>query len=191
MVLTPTEVSVYSTCTATVGTIIAGKYIEVVQQRIIDITNYDFTISGLYVHDAFTFYPSTYSIVSNGSDFLTYGFAVGDDICIQGSYRNDGIYTIASISGQTIVLTTGTTIYDELSGASIIIAVVRWPITVKKIAAGMVQYDIEVRPKMKSGVTSRSLGPLSETFNSDDFDAYGYPRSITGGLADYRVALLY
>jgi len=78
-----------------------------------------------------------------------------------------------------------------LSGASIIIAVVRWPITVKKIAAGMVQYDIEVRPKMKSGVTSRSLGPLSETFNSDDFDAYGYPRSITGGLADYRVALLY
>lgn len=188
MILTPAEVITYSNCTATTATIIAGKYIEDVQEVICYITN-NYFVSDLRLQDTLTFYPSVPSVVATGSDFETEGFSAGDDIYFYRSYRNDGVQTVESVSGSTIILASGATIYQELSGRSILVSVVQWPISIKKVAARMVSFDIENRPKMSSGLTSRSLGPLSESW-SGGFDEFGYPNSITSVLSKFTIARL-
>lgn len=186
MILSASEVSILSPCTASVGTIIAGKYIEAVQETICYITN-NFFCSDIYLQDSLTFYPSVPSVIATGSNFATEGFSAGDDIYFYSSYRNDGVQTIESVVGSTINLVSGSTIYEELSGRSIMVSVVQWPVSIKKIAARMVAFDIDYRPKMSSGLTSRSIGPLSESW-SGGFDEFGYPSSITSLLSKFTIA---
>ena len=55
----------------------------------------------------------------------------------------------------------------------------------------MVYFDHEVRSQRSTGLRSRTLGPLIESyFNAEDYDSDGYPSSITEGLGKYTIVRL-
>jgi len=186
MITTPTAVTIYSDITLSVGTIIARNYIPEVQEKITIMTN-NYFVTDLFLQDCVTFNGTALTVVANNS-FAEYNFLAGDDIFIYHSYRNDGYFTIASVAGNILTLASGSTIVEELSGRSVLISVVKWPIAIQKAACQMIAYDADVRPKRK-GITSRSLGPLSESFGGE-LDSDGYPVAITGVLEKYKMARL-
>lgn len=186
MILTATEVTLYSNISATVGTIISKKLIESIQETVVMKTN-NYFVTELYVAGSVEFNPSARTITSSGS-FEDMNFLAGDDIFVYNSYRNDGYYTVESVNENILTLVPGSIIVDELSGVSVIISVVKWPLEIKKIVAEMIAYDYDVRPK-KRGLSSRSLGPLSESWG-EALDDDGYPVSITGKLSKYTIARL-
>jgi len=181
-VVTADQVVLYTNITASAGTITSSGLIDVVQDRIGIICNQRFT-TDIYQTSTFTFNATARTIVSN-NDWATDGFAAGDEIYVLGSYRNDGYYDVLSVSDETLTLATGESVVDELSGRSILVSMVRWPVAVSYIAAQMVAYDYDERDK-RDGVRSRSLGPWSETYSG--VLTFGYPDGIIEQLSSYRV----
>lgn len=184
-ILTATEVTMYSDISCTVGTIIEKGYIPYIQEKIAYTLNNFFT-TDLYLQDMMVFDEIECSVRSLGNKFSDWGFCNGDDIYIYNSYRNDGYNVVKTVTLDKLFVTNP--VHDELSGKSILISVVEWPLEVKHIAARMIAYDHDERPKRK-GITSRSLGPLSESYG--ELDDNGYPKSITDDLAKYRIARAY
>ena len=107
---------------------------------------------------------------------------------LYNSYRNDGYYTISSVTTTTITIASTGSVVTELSGASILVSLVAWPDALKYAAAQMVKFDYDDRPKRAAGLASQSLGPRSESYT--DVGAYGYPTDILGMLNQYRIARL-
>ena len=180
-VVTATEVTVYSNITASAATIAASGLIPLVQERLLNICNNDFA-SDIYVVATATFAASSITLI--GNDWSTFGFADGDEILVKSSYRNDGYYEIESFSGTVANLATGYTCIDELSGNTVIISLVYWPLTVKRGAALMIAYDYDTRAKRVPGLVEYTLGPFKERYNVSDKgqDYYGYPQDILGSL---------
>jgi len=185
--LTATEVTVFSDISASVQTIIHKQLIEEMRDKIAMKTN-NYFVTDLGFEDCMTFNTTANTIIAQGNNFSDFNFLAGDDVFIYGSYRNDGYATVDNVDGETLTLTSAVSVIDELSGRSILVAVVKWPLEVKKIAARMIAYDYDVRPKRK-GLTSRSLGPLSESFG-EQMDDDGYPLSITESLSKYTIVRL-
>jgi len=190
-ILSATEVTILSNISATAGTIIAGDYIKEVTQAINMVTNNYFT-NDIYFQGFMTFNGTAGTItVDSGVDLVKdYGFANGDEFYICGSYRNDKYIVASSVSGNVITLATGYSVVSELSGRSIMISLVDWPLPIKRIVAQMIAYDYDKRNAQSSGIKSHSLGPFSETFASADNkgDGNGYPSGIMDLLIPYRVA---
>jgi hypothetical protein len=187
-ILTINELVNYSNLSAT-DAASAAVLISVVQERICMMTN-NYFLTSLDVQDAVTFNGSARTVVAKSLDYGARNFISGDDIMVYNSHRNDGYFTLDSVSTSTLTVISGQTVVDELSGASVLISVVKWPTAVKQTAALMVEYDYATRPKQAGNVKSHSLGPFSETFSSGDEDQYGYPRKITDALIPYRTARL-
>lgn len=190
MILTATEVTLYSNITASAATINSSGLIEILQQKVTIMLNNYFD-TDLYVQGSVVFNATARTIVMESIDFESNNFLAGDDILIYNSYRNDGYQTIESVSGSTLTLTSSASLVDELSGRSVFIAVVKWPVVVKEAVAQMIAYDYDIRPKLSTSLRSRTLGPWSETYNnSSEEDDYGYPKKITDKLTSYRKARL-
>lgn len=190
-ILTATEVTVLSGISATVATIISGDYIKEITQTINMATNNYFT-NDIYYQGSMTFDKIANTItVDSGIDLVNdYGFADDDEFYICGSYRNDKYVVCESVTNNIITLATGYSVVSELSGRSIMISLVDWPLPIKRIAAQMIAYDYDKRNGQSSGVKSHSLGPFSEAFVTADSkgDGNGYPPSITDLLIPYRIA---
>lgn len=192
-ILTATEVTVLSDISATAGTIIAGGYIEEVTQAINMATN-NYFANDIYYQGFMTFDKTANTItVDSGIDLVNdYGFVDGDEFYICGSYRNDGYVVASSVTSNVITLASGYSVVSELSGRSIMISLVEWPIALKRIAAQMIAYDYDKRNAQSSGIKSHSLGPFSETFANGSVenkgDGNGYPSGIMDLLIPYRVA---
>jgi hypothetical protein len=184
-ILTATQVTLFTNISASVTSIIASGLIDVVQDRVTTYCNNYFT-SDLYVRGFVTF-DGTARTISASSSFETAGFAAGDEIYIYRSYRNDGYHDVLSVSGETLTLATGETVVAELSGRSVLISVVQWPSDIVYAAAQMVAYDYDVRPKRAAGVSSRSLGPWSESYEGGGSGAFGYPADLLGPLNDHKI----
>lgn len=184
-IVTDNELTIYSSLSASAATIASGL-IPMVQDRICSICN-NYFLSDLYLESTVTFNATERTIVGTQS-YDSVNFLAADDICIMGSYRNDGVFTLSSVSGSTLTVISSQSVINELSGASVLISVVKWPKPVKQVAALMVQYDYEVRPKQSANIKSRSLGPWSESYTSGNEDRFGYPTKITDGLIPYTVA---
>jgi len=180
-ILTATEVTVYSNITASVSTIVASQLIPLVQERVVDICQNDFA-TDIIVIATVTFAASTLTLL--GNDWSTFGFADNDEILIKNSYRNDGYYEIESFSGTTASLASGYTCVDELSSRTVVVSLVKWPLTVKRGAALMVAFDYDTRPGRVPGLVEYTLGPFKERYNVSDKgqDNYGYPQDILGSL---------
>lgn len=188
MVVTATEVTVFTNINASAVTILNSGLIPIVQERISMMTN-NYFATELFFEDRVTFNAAARSITTGSASFDEYNFLAGDDMVIYRSYRNDGIYSVLSVSGKTVILTSACSVVDELSGPSIYMAVVKWPQAVKYAAAQMVAYDHDTRPSVSQNITSRSLGPLSESYTNST-DEWGYPKSIMEMLVPYRIARL-
>ena len=146
--ITATECTVYSNITASAATITASGLIPIIRDRIMMMTNNQFT-TDLFLRDVMTFNFTARTVVASTS-FVAQNFLADDDCFIYNSYRNDGFRVIASVTTVTLTLATGEIVTDELSGRSIMVSVVKWPAEVKQAAALMIAYDYDVRPK-KSG----------------------------------------
>lgn len=187
--LSATECTVYSSISASAGTITASGLIPIVQERITMMTN-NFFLTDLYLQDQVTFNGTARTIIASSGDYDSVNFLAGDDIMVYNSYRNDGYFTLDSVSGSTLTVISGQTVVGELSARSVMISVVKWPVAVKQTAALMIAYDYDVRPKASANLKSHSLGPFSETFSSGEEDQFGYPRKITDALIPFRMARL-
>ncbi len=190
-VVTAAEVVSLTNTTATAGTITSSGLIPIVQDKINYITN-NYFLKPIEIQGSLTFDATANTIVS-GASFTDYGFANSDEIYIYGSYRNDGYKTISTVSTTTITLVTTSTVVAELSGANIMISLVHWPDQLKHIAAQMVAYDYDVRRTREQGITSRTLGPFSESYESGNSNksTYGYPLSIISQLEPWCIVHVY
>jgi hypothetical protein len=191
-IVTATEVTIFTDISVSAGTIIASGIIPIVQERINLITNNYFTtdmqIQGYVV------FNSTAKTVVSGGDFEDEGFIAGDEIHIYNSYRNDGYKLVDSVLTDTITMASSETVYSEPSGRTVLVSVVQWPNALKYIAAQMVKYDYDDRPKKAFGVTSRTLGPFSEHFGTSsggqNTTPFGYPQELIDALSAYTIARL-
>lgn len=188
MICSATQVTIMSNISASVATIVASGLIEIVQDRVCILCNNYFNSDDLYLESAVTFNASNRTIISDGGDYDGVNFLAGDDCILYGSYRNDGIYTLKSVAGSTLTVISSQSVVSELSGASVLISIIKWPKPVTCAAAQMICYDMDVRPKNSSGIISHSIGPFSETFASGDNSQFGYPKNILDLLIPYRCA---
>jgi len=192
-ILTASEVSIYApNITATAGTIIAGNYIQIIQDRICLITNNYFTSDELSIQSTVTFDATAGTITLDAEYWENYGFKANDDFIIYGSYRNDGVKTIDSLSNTILTVASSSSVikedFNNNSGSIIYFSVVQWPVAIKQIAALMIQYDTDFRDKNSAGIKNRRLGPYSETFADAKEDEYGYPAKLTNKLEPYTIA---
>jgi hypothetical protein len=196
MIITASAVATYAPkITASAATITAGNYISVVQERICLLTNNYFTSDTIMVQDSADFSATDNTIILDGNKWEEFGFKANDDILVYRSLRNDSVKTISTISDYTATLASSCTVIDESystsDGPAIIFSLVQWPVSVVQTAAKMIWYDVDYRDKNPSGLRSRSLGPLSESFGSSDTDdAYGYPKKLVDDLSLFRIARL-
>lgn len=74
--------------------------------------------------DTFTFSTgaTNSTIVDSASGFVTAGFTAGQKIVIGGSVDNDGIYTIKTVTDDTITLSDSDYLEDEVDGTNITIS---------------------------------------------------------------------
>lgn len=183
-ILTGTQVTMYTDLTATAAEIEASGLIAVVQERINMICNNQFT-TDLYIRGTVTFNATARTIVS-GTSWDTIGVISGDEVYVYRSYRNDGYYTVSSVTTTTLTLATGSTVVDELSGRSVLVSVVQWPQDLVYAAAQMIRYDYSERGT-RTGLSSRSLGPWSESYAEVGDGEYGYPRDMLAALYDHKI----
>jgi hypothetical protein len=193
-ILTATAVTIYAPkITASVSTIIANNYIPIVQERLCMMLNNYFTSDDIEIESTVLFNATARSIVLNtGVHWDDYGFQVNDDFMIYRSWRNDGIYTINSLSNETLIVITSQSVVNERfnnnNGPVIYFSLVRWPISIQQVAALMVYFDCDIRDKISGDIKSRSLGPFSETFGSSETDdMYGYPLKIIQSIEQFKI----
>lgn len=191
-VVTADEVVLLTNISATAGTITSSGLIPIVQEKINFITNNFFTTE-INNSGSMTFDATAKTIVST-NDFAVDGFAASDEIYINGSYRNDGYKSVLTVATTTMTLATTETVYNEISGANVIISLVKWPTSLKHVAAQMVAYDYDTRKNREQGLTSRTLGPFSETYEGSarnssggSGSAFGYPVAIMAQLEKFSI----
>jgi hypothetical protein len=111
---------------------------------------------------------------------ITDSFQAGDTILISNSRRNDGYFTIVSVSDTVITVSEDLT--DSTSFASVFLADV--PAALISVIAHMVQYDIFTRPD-KSGIETEKVGTFSVTYR-ELAPGLQYPGDIVSGLNVYE-----
>lgn len=153
-----------------------------VQKRICLMTNNWFIVPGISESNVDADYTASTLTVS-GVVWSDEGFASGDEILIQGSYRNDGWYTIDNVSGSVLTIVSSAAFTSEVSGACATISLVDWDTSIQPIVANMLKYDVDVRPK-NQGLSSINLGNWSESYITNN-GYFGYPADIVAGLQVY------
>lgn len=168
--------------TKTAGDIEGAGIIPIVQERIRVMCRHNFIVSGIAITSALTFNATAATIVA-GASYVSQGFAADDEFYLSGSFRNDGYYTIASVTTVTITIASTATVIDELSGATVLISLTRWPDDLPYAVAQFIKYDLEDRLTKGGGLSSQTIGPRSESYNEM---TYGYPTDLLSLLDAYR-----
>lgn len=187
-IITLDEVKTYLAITGVASDSLIQTYIPIVQRRVVEICNNPFLASyenGRLLLEGQGVVFATNKMTADDS-FGDAGFAAGDEIVVDGSYRNDGYYIVSTVTDDEITLyASAGTVVSEISGASIVVGVVDWPRGIKPIVANMLRYDMDVRPLLK-GVSSESIGDYSVTYTNTG-GGYGYPADIMYGLSIYQI----
>lgn len=111
-------------------------------------------------------------------------FAIGDYIDLYGTARNDGYFTIATLS-DTVITTTEVLVAE--SAATLSVYLVQWPEPVRMIAARMVGFQLD--HIASAGLQSENILDYSYTLSSSGSSsgyAGGYSSDIMQGLDRYR-----
>lgn len=104
------------------------------------------------------------------------GLKTDDTIQINYSGYNDGIYTVVSVTDDTIVFKEGSFTEIDLNGA--MLTKVEYPADIKRGVKQMLQYDKITRGK--EGIASESIARMSITYRD------GYPAGTLSFLARYE-----
>jgi hypothetical protein len=156
------------------------------------LNNY-FTSDGVQIQVTAKFNATVNTITIDQNSWDIFGFKNNDLIYVYSSYRNDGYKKVDSFSNNVAYVNTAYSVIDESFptnlGRVITFALVYFPIDVKMVAAEMIAYDYDIRPKRSAGIKSHSLGPLSESYDTSGFN-FGYPQEILDKLERYRLVRL-
>lgn len=129
-----------------------------------------------FYHESYniSFVASDKSINDNNAGFIDAGFAVGNEILVQGTFQNDKVFTIASITESKIVVSE--TVVDEDSDLRTIIHRIVFDGEIEMAAIDFIAGKLNKERSVKS----RSLGDHSETFltNSELMDAFSSFRKL-------------
>jgi len=120
------------------------------------------------------------TITSTVQTFTDYQFAAGDNIYIRGSLKNDGHYTIKTVTAGVITLEDIYTLRDETSEGIVEVWYVDFPRELKSTLARMIEYEILIKPLINPAMASESIGGYSYSKDGKD-----YPGDILGELARY------
>jgi hypothetical protein len=112
---------------------------------------------------------------------ITDTFQIGDIIYIEGSTRNDGYYSIKSLTDTYIEVNESIT--TESANCFVILADV--PAALVNIVSRMIYFDVYVRSKI-GGLQSERVGTYSYSTQPLDGDL-GYPKDIVSGLDMYVI----
>jgi hypothetical protein len=192
MIVSATQVTLWTSISASVNTILSKNYIDIVQERVQLITNNYFCSDDLSLQATVLFNATARSITLDGSTeyWINYGFQAGDDFLIYRSWRNDGVFTINSLLNETLVVISSQSVINERfnnnNGPTVYFSVIKWPKDIQSIACEMIYFDAEIRPEVSANVKSNSFGPFSETYTTDT-DEYGYPQNIIDKLTKYKI----
>jgi hypothetical protein len=193
VLISATEVSIFSSISCSAQTILDKKLIETIEFRLPTILNNYFTSDGVQIQVTAKFNPIANTIAIDQNSWDIFGFKNGDPIYVYSSYRNDGYKSINTFSSNIAYVNTAYSVIDESFptnlGRVITFALVYVPLDVKMVIAEMIAYDYDVRPCRTAGIKSRSLGPLSETYTIDN-DNFGYPLEILNKLERYKLCRL-
>ena len=129
------------------------------------------------------------TITDDEDDFTTAGFRAGMDIIVLGG-SNEGVYTLAGVSTDTLTLTCTGTLEDQDGSTCyrdpgvIHIARIRWPRGIKLAAAKMVWHLID-KPTM-GDIKSESIDDYSVVYAGEHL----YPAKVIAELGPHRRAIL-
>ena len=110
-------------------------------------------------------------------------FEVGDTVQVSGSARNNGLYTVRTVTDTTFTVNEKT--YDDID---VYVAKVAYPADVKMGVVNLLKWELNNRDKV--GVQSESISRHSVTYYNMDGDnsIMGYPKSLMGFLRPYMKA---
>lgn len=131
----------------------------------------DITITGV---------STTYTLTCSDGGITDVAFAVGDYIDLEGSDRNDGYFTIATLA-DTAVTTTEALVTE--SEKSLTFYLVQWPEGVRQIAARMIGYLLDTVGS--AGLISENI--LDYSYTRAEGTDTGYPAAIIKALSRFGV----
>jgi len=168
--------------------------IPYVQDKVITITNNKFKQPRVYLRTSEIIFASadnpTITIDDPAFDFDDIGFKNGDDICIEGTMKNDGIYQISTVGTDSLTLTVDASgvIRDEdavndfsYTYTDVVVSLVVFPRAIKPAVANMIRYDMLERVN-RTGVSSETIGNYSVSYARAAQLGYDYPDDVVGGL---------
>lgn len=115
----------------------------------------------------------------NGTAFTDVEFAAGDIIEVVGTIRNDGRFTISTITATKI--TVSEIVVDEAE-VEVLIYLVQFDTAVRLYAARMIAYQIE--HMANAGLNSETIKTYKYT--RQEKDSFFYPQEILTGLNKWR-----
>lgn len=110
-------------------------------------------------------------------------FEVGDTVQVSGSEKNNGLYTVETVTDTTFTVNGKT--YDDFD---VYVVKVEYPADVKMGVVNLLKWELNNRDKV--GVQSESISRHSVTYYNMDGDnsIMGYPKSLMGFLKPYMRA---
>lgn len=153
--------------------------LPVVQEFIVNQTNNDFSTELVYVSGTSLLFDAETKTITDevSSDFITEGFKAGMDICVTNSLFNDGHYSIATVEANKLTL--NESVIDEDSNQWIMISLVRFPKSLKLLAAQII--SIVLNKALMNGISSESLGDWSTSYVATG----DFPKSVFTQLANF------
>ncbi len=159
--------------------------------RVCAICNNYFLSDQAYVSGGDYTFSATTSIRTAEDSFTEDGnFAVGDDIYVKGTLRNDGFYILSEVSAVLAKINTNAEYAEQAVVAEnvdtedlrdVYISFVKFPRELKPIVVNMIRYDIFER-QYKKGIQSEKVGNYSVSYFRAAGLGYNYPDDIIGGL---------
>ena len=115
-------------------------------------------------------------------DLSSYKLAVGDNLKIYDSYHNNKVFTIKTITADSIIFESVNTVKAEDNSEWVTIARVVYPEELKRVYSMMINYNLN--KSNLSGLESESI--LGYSYKISPSNIYGYPDSFMGELSPYR-----
>lgn len=131
------------------------------------------------------FTNNTNSLDSTTLDFTDYRIAAGDNLRVYGSFHNEKVFTISSITANSIVFEDVNTVKDENYSDYLTVVRVIYPEDLKKAYAFMINYNIKA--DSYKGLQSETILGYSYTLSPNNKTSY--PDSVISELYNYRKML--
>lgn len=109
------------------------------------------------------------------------GIKAGDTIQVSDSIINNGLYVVESVEGPTITLESE---FYQVYEPDAFITLVKYPADIKAGVIKLLQYDQEMTGK--TGVKSRTVSRLSESYFDTSESIGGYPMHLMAFIDNHK-----